>query len=51
MLRILACLQKAKEYADAHRDTQPPFIILLPDCLNGYGYLEAVKDVFDGKYE
>jgi hypothetical protein len=58
-----AYLQKAKEYADAHRETQPPFIMinawnewveasyLLPDCLNGFGYLEAVKDVFDGKYE
>ena len=58
-----AYLQKAKEYADAHRDTQPPFIMinawnewveasyLLPDCLNGFGYLEAVKDVFDGKYD
>ena len=58
-----ACLKKAKDYADAHRDTQPPFIMinawnewvegsyLLPDCLNGYGYLEAVRDVFEGKYD
>ena len=56
-------LQKAKEYTDAHRDTQPPFVMinawnewvegsyLLPDCLNGYGFLEAVRDVFNGKYE
>ena len=41
----------------------PPFIMinawnewvegsyLLPDCLNGYGYLEAVRDVFEGKYD
>ena len=56
-------LQIAKEYADAHRDTQPPFIMinawnewvegsyLLPDKVNGFGYLEAVKDVLNGKYE
>lgn len=24
---------------------------LLPDHLNGYGYLQAVRDVLDGKYE
>jgi len=56
-------LNIAKKYADSHRDSQPPFIMinawnewvegsyLLPDKLNGYGYLEAVRDVLDGKYE
>ena len=56
-------LQKAKEFADERRDKQPPFIMinawnewveasyLLPDKVNGYGYLEAVRDVLDGKYE
>ena len=56
-------LQVAKEYADAHRDTQPPMIMinawnewvegsyLLPDHLNGYKYLQAVRDVLEGKYE
>ena len=55
-------LQAAKEYADRHPD-QPKFIMinawnewvegsyLLPDRLNGYGYLEAVRDVMNGKYE
>ena len=49
-------LQKAKEYVDAHSD-QPRFMVinvwnefvegsyLLPDMLNGYGYLEAVRGV------
>ena len=58
-----AYLQKAKEFADERRSTQPPFIMinawnewvegsyLLPDRVNGYGYLEAVKDVLNGKYE
>jgi len=52
-----ALLSKAKNYADAHPG-QPRLITinawnewvegsyLLPDMLNGYGYLEAVKDVF-----
>lgn len=56
-------LEIAREYADAHRDTQPPFIMinawnewvegsyLLPDEVNGFGYLQAVKDVLSGKYE
>ena len=56
-------LKVAKDYADAHRDTQPPFIMinawnewvegsyLLPDHLTGFGYLEAVRDVLQGKYD
>lgn len=55
-------LQKAKEYVLAHPD-QPKFMMinawnewvegsyLLPDRLNGFGYLEAVRDVLDGKYD
>ncbi|MDR1454430.1 MAG: glycoside hydrolase family 99-like domain-containing protein [Tannerella sp.] len=56
-------LLKAKAYADRHPE-QPKLIVvnswnewveggyLLPDMLNGFGYLEAVKDVFvDGKYD
>ncbi|MBL7969497.1 MAG: glycoside hydrolase family 99-like domain-containing protein [Prolixibacteraceae bacterium] len=56
-------LSKAKRYADAHPD-QPKIITinawnewvegsyLLPDMLNGFGYLEAVKDVIvNGKYD
>lgn len=56
-------LLKAKAYADSHPG-QPKLIIvnswnewveggyLLPDLLNGFGYLEAVKDVMvDGKYD
>jgi hypothetical protein len=56
-------LSKAKKYADSHPD-QPKLITinawnewvegsyLLPDRLNGFGYLEAVKEVFiDGKYD
>lgn len=58
-----ALLSKAKKYADAHPE-QPKLITinawnewvegsyLLPDMLNGFGYLEAVKDVMiDGKYD
>jgi len=57
-----AYLLKAKEYADAHSE-QPPLIIinawnewvegsyLEPDMKWGYGYLEAVKKVMNGKYE
>ncbi len=52
-------LAKAKQYADEHADTQPKFIMinawnewvegsyLLPDMLNGYSYLEAVKSVMN----
>jgi hypothetical protein len=56
-------LLKAKEYADSHPE-QPRLITvnawnewvegsyLLPDMKNGFGYLEAVKDVIvDGKYD
>jgi hypothetical protein len=56
-------LLRAKEYADSHPE-QPRIITvnawnewvegsyLLPDMLNGFGYLEAVKDVIvDGKYD
>lgn len=56
-------LKSAKDYVDAHRDSQPPFMMinawnewvegsyLLPDRLNGFGYLEAVRDVLQGKYD
>jgi hypothetical protein len=56
-------LLKAKQYADSHPE-QPKIITvnawnewvegsyLLPDMLNGFGYLEAVKDVIvNGKYD
>jgi hypothetical protein len=56
-------LLKAKEYADRHPE-QPRLITvnawnewvegscLLPDMKNGFGYLEAIRDVMvDGKYE
>lgn len=58
-----ALLSKAKKYADSHPE-QPALITinawnewvegsyLLPDMLNGYGYLEAVKEVIiSGKYD
>ncbi len=58
-----ALLSKAKKYADSHPD-QPGLITvnawnewvegsyLLPDMLNGFGYLEAVKEVFiEGKFD
>lgn len=55
-----AYLQKAREYVKRHPE-QPKLIILNawnewvegsylePDMLNGYGYLEAVKEVMSGK--
>ena len=58
-----ALLAKAKKYADSHPE-QPKLITinawnewvegsyLLPDMLNGFGYLEAVKEVIIyGKYD
>lgn len=58
-----ALLSRAKKYADTHPE-QPRLITinawnewvegsyLLPDMLNGFGYLEAVKEVIiDGKYD
>ncbi len=58
-----AYLYKAKDYVDRHPGHPRLITInawnewvegsyLLPDMLNGFGYLEAVKDVFlEGKYE
>ena len=55
-------LWQAKKYADSHPD-QPRIITvnawnewvegsyLLPDMLNGFGYLEAVRDVMSGRYD
>ena len=57
-----ALLSKAKEYVDNHPE-QPKLITinawnewvegsyLLPDMLNGYAYLEAVKEVINGDYD
>jgi hypothetical protein len=57
-----ALLSKAKKYADSHPE-QPKLITinawnewvegsyLLPDMLNGYGYLEAVKEVINGEFD
>lgn len=57
-----ALLSKAKKYADSHPE-QPGLITinawnewvegsyLLPDMLNGYGYLEAVKEVMSGEFD
>jgi hypothetical protein len=57
-----ALLSKAKKYADSHPE-QPKLITinawnewvegsyLLPDMLNGFGYLEAVKKVMNGEYD
>ncbi len=58
-----ALLSRAKRYADSHPE-QPRLITinawnewvegscLLPDMLNGFGYLEAVKEVIiNGKYD
>ncbi len=55
-------LSKAKKYADSHPE-QPKLITinawnewvegsyLLPDMLNGYGYLESVKKVVNSEYD
>lgn len=55
-------LQRAKKYCDQHPN-QPKLITvfswnewveggyLLPDVKNGFGYLEAVRDVMNGKYD
>ena len=55
-------LSKAKRFVDKHPN-QPKLMTinawnewvegsyLLPDMQNGFGYLEAVKDVMDGKYD
>ena len=57
-----ALLSKAKKYVDSHPE-QPKLITinawnewvegsyLLPDMLNGFGYLESVKAVMSGKYD
>lgn len=57
-----ALLSKAKLYADSHPE-QPKLITinawnewvegsyLLPDMLNGFGYLEAVKKVISGEFD
>ena len=57
-----ALLSKAKQYADSHPD-QPKLMTvfawnewvedgyLLPCMKYGFGYLEAVKDVMEGKYD
>ena len=57
-----ALLSKAKKYADSHPE-QPRLITinawnewvegsyLLPDMLNGFGYLEAVKEVMNGEFD
>lgn len=56
-------IQTAKEYSDKRAGKQPKFIMLnawneyvegsylLPDRREGVRYLEAVRDVLDGKYE
>jgi hypothetical protein len=57
-----ALLSKAKKYVDAHPE-QPKLMTinawnewvegsyLLPDMKHGFGYLEAVRDVMNGKYD
>lgn len=57
-----ALLSKAKQYADSHPE-QPKLITinawnewvegsyLLPDMLNGFDYLEAVKEVVNGEFD
>jgi hypothetical protein len=57
-----AYLQKTREYADNHPDQIKLITInawnewvegsyLEPDMLWGYGYLEAVRKVMNGKYD
>lgn len=57
-----ALLSLAKQYADTHPE-QPKLITinawnewvegsyLLPDMLNGFNYLKAVKEVMNGSYD
>jgi hypothetical protein len=57
-----ALLSKSKNYVDSHPE-QPKLMTinawnewvegsyLLPDMQNGFGYLEAVKEVMSGKYD
>ena len=57
-----ALLYRAKQYADSHPE-QPKLITinawnewvegsyLLPDMLNGYGYLEAVRKIMNGTFD
>ena len=55
-------LAVAKAFVDTHPDQPKMMMInawnewvegsyLLPDHLNGFGYLEAVRDVMQGKYD
>ncbi len=59
-----ALLHKAKQYADSHREQHKLITInardewewvegsyLLPDMLNGYGYLNTVKKVMSGGFD
>jgi hypothetical protein len=61
-ISFAAYLQKAREYTDSHPEQEKLIIInawnewvegsyLEPDMLWGYGYLEAVRDVMNGKFE
>jgi hypothetical protein len=57
-----ALLSRAKKYADSHPE-QPKLITinawnewvegsyLLPDMMNGFGYLEAVKSAMSGEFD
>lgn len=56
-------LAQAKKFVEQHAADQPHFMMinawnewvegsyLLPDQVNGFGYLQAVRDVLDGKYD
>jgi len=57
-----ALLSKAKKYVDSHPEQSKLITInawnewvegsyLLPDMLNGYGYLESVKTVINGEFD